>query len=106
MKIPVELIKLHKEVFLTCGLFVNNIPLFLMLSSRINFIPINHLAKRTVPNIFKDFNKVYLYYLHRVFRITTVHVDGEFDPLKILIESLPGGPILNLDAANEHVPGF
>ena len=33
-----------------------------------------------------------------------MHADGEFGPLKILIESLPGGSLINLDAANEHVP--
>jgi hypothetical protein len=43
-------------------------------------------------------------YLHRGFRITTVHADGEFSPLKTLTESLPGGPRLNLASSNEHVP--
>jgi hypothetical protein len=36
--------------------------------------------------------------------ITMVHADGEFAPLKILIESLPGGPQVNLANPNEHVP--
>jgi hypothetical protein len=31
-------------------------------------------------------------------------VDGEFAPLKVLIESLPGGPMVNLASPNEHVP--
>ena len=33
-----------------------------------------------------------------------MHADGELKPLKILIESLTGNPLLNLAAANEHVP--
>ena len=33
-----------------------------------------------------------------------VHVDGEFAPLKVLIESLPGGPLVNLASPDEHVP--
>jgi hypothetical protein len=33
-----------------------------------------------------------------------VHADGEFAPLKVLIESLPGGPMVNLASPNEHVP--
>ena len=33
-----------------------------------------------------------------------MHADGELKPLKILIESLLGSPLLNLAAANEHVP--
>jgi hypothetical protein len=33
-----------------------------------------------------------------------VHADGEFAPLKTLIEAMPGGPVVNLASANEHVP--
>jgi hypothetical protein len=47
---------------------------------------------------------MYQYYLQCGFHITTVHADGEFSPLKTLIESMPGGPMVNLASANEHVP--
>jgi hypothetical protein len=47
---------------------------------------------------------MYQYYLHRGFHITVVHADGEFAPLKTLIETMPGGPMVNLASANEHVP--
>jgi hypothetical protein len=50
------------------------------------------------------FKEIYQYYLQRGFRITTVHADGKFAPLKVLIESLPGGPMVNLASPNEHVP--
>ena len=33
-----------------------------------------------------------------------MHADGKFGPLKILIESLPGGPQINLSAENEYIP--
>jgi hypothetical protein len=33
-----------------------------------------------------------------------VHADGEFAHLKTLIKSMPGGPMVNLASANEHVP--
>jgi hypothetical protein len=105
IKVPKELLQLHKEIFLTVDIFfVNKIPFLLTLSRKICFTAVNHLAGRTVPQIFKAFKEVYQYYLHRGFRITTVHVDGEFSPLKTLIESLPGGPTVNLASANEHVP--
>ena len=42
--------------------------------------------------------------MHRGFCITTVHSDGEFAPLQALVASLPGGPMINLASANEHVP--
>jgi hypothetical protein len=54
MKVPKELLKLHKEVFLTTYIFfVNKIPFFLTLSHNICFTAVNHLADRTVPHIFK-----------------------------------------------------
>jgi hypothetical protein len=105
VKVPVALLKLHKEVFLTVDIFfVNKIPFFLTLSRKICFTAVNHLADRTVPQIFKAFKEIYQYYLHRGFRITTVHVDGEFAPITTLIEPMPGGPMVNLASSNEHVP--
>jgi hypothetical protein len=105
VQVPTEFLKLHKEVFLTFDLFfVNKIPFFLTLSRKICFTAVNHLADSTVPQIFKAFKEIYQYYLQRGFRITTVHADGEFAPIKTLIESLSGGPMVNLASANEHVP--
>ena len=84
--------------------FVDNIPFLLTLSRKICFTSVNHLANRTVPQIFAAFKKIYQYYLNRGFCITTVHSDGEFAPLQALILSLPGGLMINLESANEHVP--
>jgi hypothetical protein len=104
-KVPMELMKLHKEVFLTTYIsFVKKIPFFLKLSRKICFTAANHIADRTVPQIFKAFKEMYQYYLQRGFHIKTVHTDGEFAPFKPLIESMPGGPMVNLASANEHVP--
>jgi hypothetical protein len=47
---------------------------------------------------------MYEYYLQRGFHIKTLHTDGEFAPLKPLIESIPVGPMVNMASANEHVP--
>jgi hypothetical protein len=47
---------------------------------------------------------MYQYYLQCGFRIKKMHADGEFAPLKPLIESMSGGPMVNLASANEHVP--
>jgi hypothetical protein len=105
VKVPLEFMKLHKEVFLTTDIFfVNKNPFFLTLSRKITFTAVNHLADRTVPQIFKAFKEIYHFYLQRGFHITVVHADGEFAPLKPLIESIPGGPEFNLDSANEHEP--
>jgi hypothetical protein len=105
VKVPNELLKLHKEVFLTTDIFfVNKIPCFLTLSRNICFTAVNNLADRTVPQIFKAFKEMYHYYLQRGFHITTVHADGEFAPLKTLIEAMLGDPMVNLASANDHVP--
>lgn len=105
MKVPVEILKLRKEVFLTADLFfVNKIPFFLTLSRKICFTAVNHLSDRKIGTIFAAFKEIYQYYLHRRFRITTIHVDGEFKPLKPMIQALPGGPMVNTTSANEHVP--
>jgi hypothetical protein len=105
VKVPMDLMKLHKEVLLTTDIFfVDKIPFFLTLSQKIYFTAVNHLTDRTVPLIFKAFKDMYQYYLNRGFHIKTVHADGEFLPLKPLIESMPGGPMVNLASANEHVP--
>jgi hypothetical protein len=105
VKVPLELMKLHKEVYMTADiLFLNKNPFFLTLSRKITFIAINHLTYRTVPQIFKAFKEIYQYYLQHCFNITIVHADGEFDPVNPLIESIPGGPVVNLVSSNEHVP--
>jgi hypothetical protein len=105
VKVPFDLLKLHKEVFLTTDIFfVNNNPFFLTLSRKIMYTAVSHLTDRTVPHIFKAFKQIYQFYLQRGFRIVVVQADGEFAPLKPLIESVPGGPQVNLASANNHVP--
>jgi hypothetical protein len=105
VKVPLELMKLHKEVFLTTDIFfVKKNPFFLTLSRNIIFTAVNHIADHTVPQIFKALNKIYQYYLQHGFHITVVHDEGEFAPLKPFSESIPGGPVVNLVSANEHVP--
>ena len=100
-----ELMKLHNEMFWTCGIFfIKNILFFLTVSRKIYFTDVNHLVNCTVPEYFKYFKEVYQYYLQPGLRIAPVHADGNFDPLNILIESLPGGPLVNLASANKHVP--
>ncbi len=84
--------------------FVNKIPLFLTLSRKICFTAVNHLADRTVKTIFKAYEEIHKFYLNRGFHITTLLVDGEFAPLQVLIQSMTGGPRVNLTSASEHVP--
>ena len=61
VKIPVDLLNLHKEVFLTLDIFFNNIPFLLTISQKICFTAVNHLLNRTVPQIFAAFKEIYQY---------------------------------------------
>jgi hypothetical protein len=78
--------------------FVNKIPFFLC------FTAVNHLADRTVKTIFKAYEEIHKFYLNRGFHITTLLVDGVFAPLQVLIQSMTGGPRVNLTSASEHIP--
>ena len=102
---PKELMKHHKDIYLTADIcFVNKIPFFLALSRRIMFTAVHHLANRTFLQTFNAFKEIFTYYIQRGFRITTIGMDGEFSPLKPLIAEIPGVIHVNLTSANEHVP--
>jgi hypothetical protein len=105
VKIPKELLKLHLESFLAADVFfVNKIPFFLTLSRKTCFTAVSHLANRKVETIFKAFEETRKFYLHRGFKITTVHADGEFAPPKALTQAMPGGPRVNLASSSDDVP--
>jgi hypothetical protein len=60
VKVPKELLKLHKEVFLTTdSFFVNKIPVLLTLIRKICFAAVNHLADRAFLQIFKVFKEMF-----------------------------------------------
>jgi hypothetical protein len=104
VKVPKEFIKLHKDMTLTMDIFfVNGIAFVLLLSRIIYFTRVSHLAARKADSILKAFKEIYVFYLHRGFRIQIVLADGEYQPLKPLIEALPYGTRVNLLAKSEHV---
>ena len=76
---------------------MNKIPLYLKLIRKIYFTDVNHLEKHMDPKILRTsrrcINSTYI----------TGYADGEFEPLKNLIEFLPEGTLVNMAAANKHV---
>jgi hypothetical protein len=54
--------------------------------------------------IYKAYEEIHKFCLNRGFHITTLLVVGEFAPLQVLIQSMVGGPQVNLTSASEHVP--
>ena len=94
----------QRSITTTDIFFVNGTAFFITLSRNIDFTAIQYLTDRKITSIFKAFKEVYHYYRRRGFRITTIHADGEFAPLQVLINDMPDGPVVNLASANEHVP--
>jgi hypothetical protein len=73
VKVQAELLKLHKEVYITANLiFVNKIPFFL-----------RYVLRQSITLQTELFKEIYQYYLQCGFPITMVHTDGEFAPLKV-----------------------
>ena len=106
VEVPKEIRMLHKRVTLSIDIFfVNGIPYFATLSMKICFLSVTHLPNRKIPTIFKALKAMHNYYLQRGFQIVFIKGDGEFKPLKDLVESeLYGGPTMNLTSAKEHEP--
>ena len=42
-----------------------------------------------------------MYYLKHGFKIITLHVNGEFEPLQALIQAMPWSPRVNLASASK-----
>ena len=75
VKIPMGLLKLHKEVFLRLDiLFVKNIPFLLTLSRKICFTAVNRLANRTVPQILAAFKEIYQYFCPKPQNMGQMHM--------------------------------
>ena len=64
----------------------------------------SHIEDRKSTTILKSFKEIYMYYLKRSFKITTLYVDGDFEQFQALIYEMPGGPMIKLESASEHVP--
>jgi hypothetical protein len=78
VKVPRDILNLHKEVVLSRDVFfLNKIPFLLTLSRKIYITTVNHLTDRTVLQVLKAFREIYQYYLHRGFCVTVVdmHID-------------------------------
>ena len=64
VKIPKELIKLQKEVFVAATIFfVNGVPLFISLSPNTTFTAVGHLEERKSITTFKHFKEIYMHHL-------------------------------------------
>ena len=107
VEVPRELIKLHKDVFMTADVFfINGIPFFISLSYNIILTAVKLLTDRKDNTLFNYFKEIYMYYIKRGFLTTILHVDGKFSILQALIHKITGGPRVNLSSANEDVPNI
>ena len=61
--------------------FVNKIPLLIKLSLKIDFMATSNFPTHKYRGTLKYFLRIYVLYLRRGFKITTVNADGEFAPV-------------------------
>ena len=102
---PKEIKNLQETVFFTADIFfVNRIPFFITFSRNIYFTGISNLHGRTALIVFNVFKEFFRFYLQWGFLIQTVHDDGEFGALQVIIQNIPAGPRVNLTSADEQVP--
>jgi len=103
VKVPTELIKLHKNVELAIDcFFVNKHIFFTTISTKICFTTITHLTKRNKEDVWVALLATYKMYLMRGFRIVVVKGDQEFASISDLVACLPTMPRLDWAAASQH----
>ena len=94
-----DILKLHKHVTLAIDvMFVNKIPFLITTSRNLHFGTVEALPDRKLNTIVIKLRSVINMYRHRGFIVSTLLVDGEFEPIR------PWFPQLNTCAENEHVP--
>ena len=105
IKPPKECLKLNKDVLLSMDtFFVNKVPFLIKFSRKIDFTATSNFPTQKARDKFKAFWRIYVLYLKRGFKTTTVHTNGEFAPVRELIAEMSSGPMVNLASANKHVP--
>ena len=105
IRVPKKSLKPNKGVFLNMDIFfVNKIPFLITLRHKIDFTATSKFTTQTDRDIFKSFWSIYVFYLRRGFKITTVNADGEFAPVWELITEFSSDMMVNMASANEHVP--
>jgi hypothetical protein len=103
IKVPSELIKLHREVELAIKcFFVNKHVFFTTYSTKICFTTVNHLSNRTKKVIWAALHVTYKMYLLRGFKIVVIRGDQEFASISELVVGLPTTPRLDWAAASQH----
>ena len=92
IRVPKDSLKLNKYLFLTMNIiFVNKIPFLITLIRNIDLTSTSHLPTQTARDIHKYFWCIYVFYLKHGFKITIVHSDGDFAPVReIIVEMLSG----------------
>jgi len=104
LRVPRAILKLHKYVVLAMDIFfVCGVPFFLTLSRKLDFAAATHLVNRKLETIYAAFKENCAFYAKRGFKVTTVHADGEFEPVKKLADADKDCPTINLTSKGEHV---
>ena len=97
--VPEQIMRLHNNIHLAGDIFfINNLAFLLTMSRGVRFLTVEFLGSRQIDQIRKSLKSVMQVYHHRGFKITSLHADHEFEPLR------PYFPMLTTTGADDHVP--
>ena len=100
---PTTILDKYKEVTISCDLMhINGIGLLITISRHIMFATGSMIKNQKFEYIVDGITQVHKLYLQRGFKITYMHTDCEFEPLRKEMTSL--GINLNCASKKEHVP--
>ena len=91
---------LYLYITLTVGMmFVNGLPMLVTCSQRIRMLTVEYITSHMPENLAHHLNKVINVYHHGGFKMNTILMDMEFEPLSALLETMD----CNMTAVREHI---
>ena len=101
--IPQEILKLHNDLVTGMDImFVNVLPFFTTISSKIKFTTVEFIPNLKISHLFECYSQVVALYNSRGFKIKHLLGDRQFSPMKpLLMEKFKIH--FNNPSANEHV---
>ncbi len=101
--VPVDIMKRYRDVTLAGDvMFVNKIAFFVTTSHSIHFSTVEMIANQKAPTLLKAIKQVKQIYTQRRFRVTSIHMDGQFETIRGDLAEL--NVALLIAGHDDHVP--
>lgn len=103
VNIPPSIMETYRNVTLAADImFINKICFFMTISRNIKFYTAEMITNQKMPTILHAIKQLKAIYMKRGFNITTILMDGQFEPLRTDLAGL--NISLNSVSRDEHVP--